>query len=443
MCVSIGSLVGADWAVGQTNGCELTTTNVEFTQRFLRAVDQSNGPVTVLAFGDSVSESYQSVQTFLFNELQANLGASTYSFRHWTYLPGVLENGATGSRSTASWWTNWWISYYYLPAGSDVFWYSSTYGSNFWCDTVGVFWIAHPGGGSFTLSVSSNSGPWSAPLKTLDGYSPAPEGRYASVWVPRQPYRLRVDGLGGTNIILGPRFRDSSSAGMEIVYMTEAGAGLGSSGRLFDVSTNVLYPILSAVSPQLVIWHMKELPDYSSSVFSNNLIGLETMWQQCVTNGDVVYVGTPYRFEDAGDPSQGPTWAQNRLVRAAALRDHRVYLDGMNPCVSYEWMTNNGYMGADMLVHPSNLCYSNLAEIFWRQLGFFAVRVDRRLTIEPAGGNARLEWPTVTNLSYELQSSADLHDWTSLQQLTGDGSHHCYTNAAAGRAFFRLRLTEQ
>jgi len=215
--------------------------------------------------------------------------------------------------------------------------------------------------------------------------------------------------------------------------MAQGGAGLGYSGRPFDLATNVLDPIVSALNPQLVIWHMKKLPDYSSTVFSNNLIGLEKMWQRCVTNGDIIYVGTPYRFEDAGDPSLGPTWAQNRLARAAAVRDHRVYVDGMNPCISYEWMTNNGFM--DDIVHPSSLCYSNLAEVFWQELGFFALRVDRHLAIEPRGNGARLEWPTVASLNYELQSSGDLVNWTSLQEVMGDGSRHSYTNATVGPPF--------
>lgn len=55
----------------------------------------------------------------------------------------------------------------------------------------------------------------------------------------------------------------------------------------------------------------------------------------------------------------------------------------MNPCVSYEWMLSHGYL--DDIVHPGNVCYSNLAGVVCSELGLFALRVDHRLAIESWG----------------------------------------------------------
>jgi hypothetical protein len=411
----------------------LSSTNLEMTHNFWNAVESSNGPVTVLAFGDSVSESWRSLQLFLFARLQSQFGVAGYTLDDYS---GTTDwqpsNGTTISDPS----TNWWTGHGLLPPGGFLFWSNQNDPSgSLVCDRVGVFWIAQPGGGAFTLSVSTNGDYWSDALLTLDGYSPAPVGRYASAALDRQPYRLRVDGVSGTNIILGPQYLDTTSSGINVAFMTQDGANLD---QIFSLSTNVLYPILSALNPQLVVWHMKELADIGATDLSNRLYDLEALWQAGVTNGDVVYVGTPYEVNDL---TQVFTPIQNGLVRQAALRDQRAYLDCMTPCVSYQSMTNNGYLDTDGL-HPNNLCYSFLEGIAWEQLGFYALGVDRQLTINQADTGVRLQWATVPNVTYQLQSSTNLVDWVSLGSFAGDGQSQAYTNpiSASSSVFFRLSL---
>jgi hypothetical protein len=244
-----------------------------------------------------------------------------------------------------------------------------------------------------------------------------------------------VDSLSGTNLILGPQYLDSTSPGVNITYMDQNGANLNS---IFSLSTNVLYPILSAVNPNLVVWHMKEVADIGPIVLSNRLHDLEGMWKACVPNGDIIYIGTPY---EARDLSTEYTPTQNHLVREAALRDNRAYVDCMTPCVSYQWMTNNGFL--DDPVHPSNVCNRCMANIIWQELGLFTLRTDRSLNLELLQGSVRLRWRTVANVVYELQSSADLVQWNSLSTVPGDGQEHAHTIAQtpSGPTFFRLRLT--
>jgi hypothetical protein len=44
---------------------------------------------------------------------------------------------------------------------------------------------------------------------------------------------------------------------------------------------------------------MKELGDIGELNLSNRLNDLEAMWSACVSNGDVVYIGTPYDLDPA------------------------------------------------------------------------------------------------------------------------------------------------
>jgi hypothetical protein len=219
------------------NPGDLASVNRDQTAHFWRAVEQSNGPVTVLAFGDSVSLSHRSIQLWLFQTLAARLGVAGFSLQNsFNKLLYQMQDGTTGSWSDA----NWWTPYFKVPPKGILFWTNQDHSlGSLTCDQLGVFYIAHPGGGMFTLSVSTNGGPWSAALLTVNGYAPEPSGGYASLSLPRTPYQLRVDGVSGTNIILGPQLVDSTSPGINIAFMAQDGANLD---EVMALGTNVLYP---------------------------------------------------------------------------------------------------------------------------------------------------------------------------------------------------------
>jgi hypothetical protein len=415
-----------DWGVGSTN--------LDKVQTFWQAVERSNGPVTVLALGDSMSDSYRSVASSLFQKLRARLGTAGlgYTDGYDTITPSF-----TGGAGWVEWNSAiWWARHCRLPVGDSISWTNRDYHSGaVVCDQVGLFWVAHPGGGSFTLSVSTNAGPWSQPLALLDGYAATPVGRCTNLPVARQSYWMRVIGLGGTNAVLAPLFLDRSSAGLNVAWMAMDGQNLNG---LFSLSTNTTYPILAALNPQLVVWHMKEIGDIGEMNLSNRLYNLEAMWKACVTNGDVVYIGTPCDYRDQ---STNYTPRETRLIKEAAARDGRAYVDCMSPSVSYSWMVAQGYMND--AIHPNSAGCAFLADIAWRQLGFFALRAERRLAFTPMDGALRLEWSSETNLQYELQSSTDLSGWVALQNTPGSGARQAYTNStsAISNAFFRLRLS--
>lgn len=411
-----------------TNAAFLYSTNVHETQFFWQAVERSNAPVTVLSFGDSMSERHQAIQTHLFNRLQARLGNSGSALgAYWYWGSGAALVGADPL---------WWTTHGSLPPGGFIYWESFAPVPS---DQVGVYWVAHPGGGDFNLFASTNGQPWGDPLLTLDGFAANPVGRHTNLSLPRMNYRLRVDGISGTNSIVGPEYIDRSSRGITVAFMAQAAANLSG---IQSLSTNILQPILSALNPQLVVYHMKELGDLGELNFSNRLINLEAMWRACVTNGDVVYLGTPYDYRDQLGEYTG---RENTILRAAAVRDHRAYLDCMTPCVSYEAMTNNGYFTYPTGdVHPNAACNQFLTDTIWPQLGFFALRTDRQLAIENAEGAGVLRWNTTTGIVYHVEASSNLASWVTLKSQPGNGLPAAWTNSSGDTVnFFRLRLTQE
>jgi hypothetical protein len=411
---------------------ELTSTNLDRLTHFWRTFEAAERPVRVLAFGDSLVNQYQSLQTPLFNRFAAKAGRAGYS------LPdrfNSLSATLAGTTAYAGITTNWWSWHFSVPPGGIVWWTNQADPQfSVLCDEVGVFWIARPEGGEFTLSASVAGGPWST-LALVDGTAAAPTGRFTNFPVARARYQLRVDGLSGTNLLLGPHFFDRQVAGVCPAVLAMNGVNLN---QVFAVPTNILGPVFAALQPDLVVWHMKEIMDIGPAALSNGLVRFEALIRATAPQADLLYIGTPYEQRDL---TNHVTEQQNHLVRFAALRDGRAYFDGMNPCVSYHSMTNLGYL-ADV-VHPNNTCYAFLADALYREAGFFALRVDRRLDPRWVGGRFAVDWRTTNALSYTLQASPNFTQWSDLLTVAGDGAAKSYTNAPGTPApnFYRLRLT--
>lgn len=424
--ISVALLVRTSFAQS-TNALLLYSTNLDLAQPLWQKLDASNSFVTVLAFGDSMADSSKSIQLESFNRMQPAFGASGASIDSWWLMSaGVSFIYAADS--------NWWAPHAILPPNEFIHWDRWTEP----CDRLGLYWVAGPGGGLINVSVSTNHEAWSGTLFTVDGYSPTPVGRYTNFSLVRNTYRLRVDGVSGTNVIIGPENLDTKLPGVHVAYMARGSAYLG---EIFQVSTNILYPILSALNPDLVIYHMKEVVDPGGvTLFSNQLITLETIWKACVPNAAIMYIGTPYDYRDQ-------TWEraglENLTLRHAAVRDHRIYMDCMTPCVSYQTMTNLGYFDTAFDVHPNAKCNKLLADLIWKQLGWFGLRLDRKLTAQREQGGAVLKWNSATNLTYRLEQSSNLFSWTGVSTQSGTGLVCAWTNTLnTSPAYFRLNITQ-
>jgi hypothetical protein len=107
-------LLGGHWIFAQdTNEDDFCSINTDQIQFFRNAVDQAKGPVIVLAFGDSMSDSYRSIQVSLFARLQERLGVGGYSMQNvWNTMLWCMGGGTSEAGPT----TNWWTGHWQLPA---------------------------------------------------------------------------------------------------------------------------------------------------------------------------------------------------------------------------------------------------------------------------------------------------------------------------------------
>jgi|GEM_PF-967182 hypothetical protein len=419
---TIGWLAWAGAVVAQE---PLGSVNTDRLRHFQRAVEEQRGPVTVVAFGDSLQATYRSLPKVLFPKLAEWLGQSGRAF-DGQYPPVSIPVLLEGARVTSPWsgdglGTNWFMEHFVLPPGSALFWTNRGYpnGGSMPADCVGLYYIAWPLGGEFLLSTSTEGGPWTPQLR-VPAQAEAPEGRFTNLWLAPAGYRIRVDGWTGTNLILWQELVLSRIPGLKTAWLQRDGLHLRA---VLRTPAAVRVPILRHLQPHLVLWHMKELVDYENLVgpaaaeaaLREDLEQLELWWQAAMPGGDVVYVGTPYEGRDEwGHPV---TERQNRIVRDLALRHERTYVDAMTPMVSYSWMRERGYL-IDAL-HLSDAGYAFLAERIWRELGWYALRLDRRVRIEPQPAGARLSWTTRTNLVWDLLASTNLFHWEVVESARG------------------------
>ena len=326
--------------------------------------------------------------------------------------------------------TFWFTTHFQLPPDGGIWWDSFPSPAGIWSDRVGLFFVAHANGGNLTLSVSTNGGPW-APLLSVSAYAPSPTGRFTNLWLAPDFHRLRVDGQSGTNIVLGAQLLNTRTNGVHVAFTDEPGIGLGD---VTNVPVAIRLPIFKALTPDLLIWHMKE---DGSEATRERLIECEQWWSNAIPDCSVIYIGTPYEALDTNS-----TWTadQNTVVRSVAVSFQRTYMDCMTPAVSYQWMVSQGYMSDSMHENLAGNIY--LAGFAWDALGFFALRAPRTLAIELDRDHVNLSYSTSTGILYTVESSADLLQWQPVSNAPGNGLP-VVTSLPAGtpRQVFRLRLS--
>jgi len=388
------------------SAADLSTTNREALQFFFSAADPPKRPVTILSFGDSMADSYRSIAYVLMNRFGERMGVAGYSFNN--YANSLLFNLTNGTQVLAPS-SLWYSTYFHLPAGGGLWWTKEFSDAGILSDDAGVFYISLSRGGKFTISISTNSGPWS-PLLTVDGFSSTPVGCFTNVALAPNFHRLRVDGVTGNNVILGPRLLNGRSSGINAAFTDYPGITLG---QVTNVPLSIRTPIFQALAPDLLIWHMKE---DGTEATRQRLIECEQWWSHALSNCSVLYIGTPYVGVDTTT-----TWTidQNTVVRSVALDYHRAYMDCMTPAVSYDWMLAHGFMSDATHLNYEGSSY--LAGFIWDDLGFFSLRVPHSLTIQSLGNQLRLSYGTAPKIFYTLESSEDRIRWEPLFSTIGTG----------------------
>jgi hypothetical protein len=409
----------------RASAVDLSTTNRQSLNGFFAAAEQAQRPVTVLAFGDSVADSYSSLPFVMMNQFVGRLGFAGCSLNNWANTLLInLTNGAQYLGPSDLWFS----ASVQIPPQGGVWWTREWSTNGLLSDKLGLFYVAQPEGGTFTLSASTNGGTW-GPLLTLDGFSPSPIGCYTNVQTDLDFHMLRVDGISGTNIVLGPLVLNSQSPGVLVSFLDYPGIDVG---QVTNVPLSIRVPILRALAPDLLIWHMKE---DGSETTHQRLMECERWWSNAVPDCSVLYIGTPYVALDTNS-----TWTidQNTVVRSVALDFHRAYVDCMTPAVSYPWMVASGFMADG--THPNLQGNQYLEGFAWDDLGFFALRAPRSLTLLPRTDGIQVSYATAPNILYALQSSADLIQWQAVFSALGDGSIFRTNLPVSSPGFLRLSL---
>jgi len=340
---------------------DLSTANTNTLSHFWATAQATNRPVTVVSFGDSMANSYASVSFSVINMLGESLGVAGYSLNN--YANATLPNLTNGAQVITGPTSLWFSDYYQLPPGGTLWWENQNSPGGIYSDKLGVFWVAQPQGGQMTFSVSTDQGAWT-PLLTLNGFAAVAMGQYTNVVLAPDYHRIRIDSSTGTNYVIGPQLLLQTTSGVHVVFMDKGGIAISD---VTNVPSAIRTPIFAALSPDLLIWHMKE---DGTTVTSNGLITCEQWWSNAAPACEVIYIGTPYTVYDT-NPLTPLTVEQNTLVRYTALQYNRAYCDLMNPSISWPWMNSQGYMMDELHVTTSGGLY--LARYLWYEFGFAAL----------------------------------------------------------------------
>jgi hypothetical protein len=406
---------------------DFSTINREALGHFWKAAEEKIRPVTVVSFGDSMADSYRSATYYLMLKFEKRLGTAGYSMNPYrNKMLYYLNDGAAIQPPSNIWFTD----YLMLPPGGGIRYETHGVPGGILSDEAGLFFVAHPQGGLFTLSVSTNGGPWVTKL-LLDGYSATLTGHFTNVALTSNLHQIRVDGVSGTNYILGPHLLLTQTSGVHVAFMERGGIALS---QVTNVPLSIRNPVFAALKPDLLIWHMKE---DGSLMTSNRMKECENWWANAYPACDVLYIGTPWV---ALDITTTYTLDHNQTVRNLAVSHNRAYVDLMQPGGSYESLQTNGLILADG-VHLSAAGGQWGATIMWNDMNFFALGLPRRLALEPTNGLMRVAFPTAPGAVYGLQSSSNLLDWVPLLTVTGNGSLQATNiSPAVPHQFYRLNL---
>ena len=408
---------------------DFSTTNTDALPHFWRAVEAKQRSVTVVSFGDSMANSYQSATYYLFNRLGAQFGTAGYSLANYRNTSlWQLTNGAATVQGG-----RFWFSYYFeLPPSGAVWWDDQQDPGGVFCNLAGIFYVAQPDGGPMRISLSTNGGQWTNDF-VVDGYAATPTGHFTNLVLAPDHYRLRVDSEWGTNYVIGSSMLLTQTNGVHFVFMDLGGIALSA---VTNVPLSIREPVFAALHPDLLVWHMKEPTDLASGT-SNRMEECEHWWGSTAPACDVLYLGTPWA---AIDTNSTTTLDQNLVVRNIALKHQRAYADLMQPTISYQWLLTNGFMlDATHLNNAGGLYCANL---IWDDLGFFALGLDRKLSVTQAGSEVQVSYNTSAGAVYRLEVSTDFHTWAAVfTNPVATASFSTKFLPATPHSYFRLGLS--
>lgn len=304
--------------------------------------------------------------------------------------------------------TNWWTSHFYMTNGS-----SATYlagitngpanSSDYvWCDTVAVYYITDPSAGAFTISLSTNGGPFGvvSSINAQGVYG----GAVQELALPLDYYQMQIACTNGTVALIDCGMWNEHQRNLACVLSAAPGMAYND---WTAVATNVTWPIFQAWQPDLLLLEAKD----SAALFAQSFPLLETMFTNCAPNMDLIYIGTTAQGTNS-DPTINDTWAipQNNEMAALAQQYGRDYWNSFY-IVSYELATALGWTVGDG-THFNYAGGTALGEMLWSDVW----RSFHQLTATVNNGDFLLTWYGTVGSNYQVQYASDMAapNWQNL-----------------------------
>ena len=131
---------------------------------------------------------------------------------------------------------------------------------------------------------------------------------------------------------------------------------------------------------------------------------------------------------------------RDTVTRNIALAHHRTYADLLTLTISYPWLLANGFMDDEVHLNSAGGLYC--ANIMWDDLGFFALGLDRRLTLQRSGTQLQLSYNTSASATYRLEVSTNLQNWTvAFTNPIATASFTTNLSPPTASTFYRLGLS--
>jgi hypothetical protein len=369
-----------------------------------------NRAVRVVALGDSVSDPAAGGKLYGVGEgLRSMLGDPSGGINSnppylYFYTNGIGEFHGPD--------TNWWWYHLHMTNTSTATYYSAiTNGpacrSNYvWCDTVAVYYLTGPGSGSFSISLSTNDGPFGVltNINTEGAYAGAVQTRA----LPLNYYQLRITCTSGAVIVI--------DCGMWNEHQLNLTYGLSSAlGMAYNdwtaIPTNVTWPIFQAWRPTLLLLEAKD----SAALFAQSFPLLEQMFTNCAPTMDVLYIGTTALGTNSNPAiNEVVTVPQNTEMASLAAQYGRAYWNSYY-IMSYEQATALGWTLNDGTHFNSTggiAIGEMLSSDIWREFHRIAA------TIQEA--HLELYWYATPGSSYQVQYASKLpvSNWQNLGSTT-------------------------
>jgi hypothetical protein len=365
-----------------------------------------NRAVRVGGFGDSVTDPTDGGKMDGFGpRLKSVLGEQSGGITsNFPYLY-FLTNGIGDYHGPD---TNWWCYHYYMTNGSAATYRAATpngpasRSDYVWCDTVAVYYLTGPTSGSFTVSLSTNGGPFG--LVTNVNAQGVYGGAVQELSLPLNYYQMRVAGANGRVALIDCGMWNEHQRNLTYVFSTASGMAYND---WTSVATNVTWPIFQAWQPTLLLLEAKD----SAALFAESFPLLEEMFTNCAPTMDLVYLGTTAQATN-GNPTVNDTWAipQNNEMAALAEQFGRQYWNSFY-IVSYEQATALGWTTGDG-THFNSAGGTALGEMLWNDVW----RSFHQLTATIDSSHIALQWYAIPGGNCQVQYTSDVTqpNWQNL-----------------------------